>query len=108
MTYAGRVDKAERNAAYHYGVLYHVARSALNVAHESLVVVQQGVEYCGFSSVGLPHYCHRKSVLNHVASGIRFRQTLDHAMYFVGKRQQLFAVGKCDVFLAKVELKLYQ
>ena len=46
LAYACCVDKPKCQSAERYGVLYHVARCAADVAHERLVVVQQPVEEC--------------------------------------------------------------
>ena len=64
---AGRVDETELEATDVDGVLDHVARSAVDVAHDGLLLVEQGVEQRRFAGVGLADDGNGNAVLDGVA-----------------------------------------
>ncbi len=52
VTYAGGVDKSERDAAEVYRVFNHIACSAVYVAYNRLFFVEQRVQECGLACIG--------------------------------------------------------
>ncbi len=64
MTDSCRVDEPKRYASYVHGVFDHVARGAVNIAHDGFFFLEQQVEQRGFADVGLPDNGYRDAALD--------------------------------------------
>ena len=78
-----RINKSESNAADIDRIFYHIARSAMNVAHNSLFLVKQHIKERGFSGIRFADDRYRNTVLNGIAHIERVCQPGNDFLYVV-------------------------
>ena len=66
-TDASRIDETDKGVAQYDGFFHSVARGAVNVADQSTLFANQGIEQGGFSGIRFTHDGYRETTLQGIA-----------------------------------------
>ena len=102
------VDEAEGDVVKSDSVFDDVASGALDVADDSAVVTQKGIEQSALAYVGSPDDGDGYAVLDSVAELEGVGEPADFLMDVFGQLDEFLTVGKFDVFFGEVEFQLEQ
>ena len=101
------VDEAEGMVADGECGINGVARSALNVADNGSVVVDDGIEECALSDIGSSDDGYSNAVLDGIAYGKAARQTINRRDKEVSLGRKFGTVSKLQIFMVReIEFQL--
>ena len=99
MTDAGSVDEAEGDAMDEHGVFHGVARGAVDVADDGLLLVQQLVEERTLADVGLSNNGHGDAFFECVTHLERTCECRHPIINLTGKSDKFRTVGELQFFM---------
>ena len=103
------VYEAEGQAMYLRGVFYDIARSAMHIADDGFLLVEQLVEQRALAHVGLSHDSHGNALLYGLSRGKGAGEPRDAPVYLCRQGQKLSPIGKLQfLVVAEVQLQLHE